>query len=138
MDKMRIVVREDGVLGCVLTDSYNEKYFYPANYGRYTYDELEKLEEISFREANFEEKIEYIKKSFSWGKIIKVHVVGEYQIIEYKEKGEDESIWFHPYINFVDKFEAYETLDEALTGVIIKKYEGPNSQLNSYLWRMMK
>ena len=137
MKKTRIVVREDGLLGKVLTDSSKVEYFYPANYGRYTYDELEKLEEINFREANFEEKIEYLKKSFPWGEIIKIHTVGEYQIIEYKEKGEDGEIYFHVYIDFMDKNESYETLDKALTGVIIKKYEGPNSQLNSYLWRMM-
>lgn len=136
MKEVRVVVKSDGTMGRVLTNKDLE-YLYPVNYGRYTYDELERLDEIDYREATFEEKVKYIEKSFSWGKVLNIHLIGDYQIIEYIERGEERRL-FHGYFRFNDMHTSYETLDKALTGVIFERYEGPSSQLNSYVWRMLE
>lgn len=136
MEELRIVV-SNGVKGKVLTNSGVE-YFYPAKKGRYNYEELSKLEDINYREGTFEDKIEYIKADFSWGRIINVHTIGEYQIIEYMPRNDKENkVLFHPYIKFNDTHTSYETLDKAITGVIFEKYEGHMNQLNFYVWRMI-
>lgn len=135
MKELRVIASRN-ILGTVVSNSGVE-YLLPANYGRYSYDELERLDEIEYREATFEEKIEYIRRDFTWGRIIDIHTVGDYQIIEYIPKRNKEERCFHPYIGFNDTNTSYETLDKALTGVIFEKYEGHMNQLNYYVWKIM-
>jgi hypothetical protein len=132
------IVRYKGQLGTVVSDYNNReiKKFLPINYGSYYSDRLDTINTDFLEEASFDEKIEFIEKSFSWGKVIKVHVIGEYQIIEYETKI-NKDINFHPYINFCDIGHSYYTLDEALIGVIAYKYDGANSQAFYYVTRML-
>lgn len=83
-----------------------------------------------------EEQIQYLKRTFVWGKIEDVHTVGDYQIIEYTSKS-DKRRSFHVYLNFRDTNVSYSSLDEALAGAIAYKYEGPNSRAAMYFVRML-
>ena len=138
-NKPRIVKLENGTLGKVLIGSHEDmlrkELFYPVNYGRYYERNLPLLENITYTEATEKDYIEYIETTFVWGEVIKIHSVGEYQIIEYI-KEEEKS--FHPYINYNDTSMSYESLDQALTGVICEKIEGGNGKANKYLWKMLK
>ena len=136
MKELRVIV-SDGIVGRVLLKSGVE-YFYPAKTGRYSCGELSKLEDIEYREGTFDDKIEYIKTDFSWGEIIDIHTIGEYQIIEYIPRNDEEhKVLFHAYIKFNDAHNSYETLEKAITGVIFEKYEGHMNQLHSYVWRII-
>lgn len=89
-----------------------------------------------------EERIQAIKGAFVWGKVVKVHTVGEYQIAEYiskssvkdPEAGETE---FHGYIGWSDEHVSFYSLDEALVGLVARKYEGCNSRAADYFFRML-
>lgn len=95
-----------------------------------------------------EEARNYLAKSFSWGEVKTVHIVGEYQIVEYHPRACTESgritqdidhnkTNFHPYINWEDTSHGYNSLDEALVGVIALKAEGPNGQAAEYFCKMI-
>ena len=137
--KLRIVKLVNGTLGKVLIGSHEEmlgkELFYPVNYGRYYEKNLSLLENITYEEATEKDYMEYIETTFVWGAVINIHLVGEYQIIEYIKEGEKS---FHPYINYNDTSMSYESLDQALTGVICEKIEGGNGRANMYLWKMLK
>jgi hypothetical protein len=117
------IVKLNGILGDVVTGD-NAFYFRPVNYGSYycsdlqeiTDDILEQLTCDIIEQATFDEKVKFIEESFSWGKVIKTHNIGEYQIIEYVDK--ENQILFHIYINFKDNGCSYKSLDAALIGVI--------------------
>ena len=79
--------------------------------------------------------LEKIKKEFPWGTIINTHIIGEYQVIEYID--EENRTFFHPYINYKDISHAYDTLEQALIGVIAYKYEGANSHAAGYFCKMI-
>ena len=138
-NKPRIVKLENGTLGKVLIGSHEgtleKELFYPANYGRYYEKDLSLLENTTYSEATEKDYMEYIETTFVWGEVMKIHSVGEYQIIEYIKEGEKS---FHPYINYNDTSMSYESLDQALTGVICEKIEGGNGKANMYLWKMLK
>ena len=78
-----IVIYKDEV-GTVVTDYDNRDIlrFLPCNYGRYYSSELDVITENDVREATHEEKLDLIKREYHWGKVIKIHCVGEYQIVE--------------------------------------------------------
>lgn len=90
-------------------------------------------------------------KDFTWGKILKVHEIGEYEIIEYDEylveyakysSGQkinlSGNILYHPYLNGKDLCCGFETLDEAIVYSISQKYEkNPNCQSHIYFNRMI-
>lgn len=90
----------------------------------------------------------YLAKAFTWGEVKEVHVVGDYQIVEYHPRASTESghitrdidrnkTQFHPYINWEDTSHGYGSLDEALVGVIALKAEGPNGQAARYFCKMI-
>ena len=138
-NKPRIVKLKNDTLGEVLIGVHKEtlgkELFYPANYGKYYEKNLSLLENITYTEATEKDYIKYIETTFAWGEIIKVHSVGEYQIVEYIRR---EGKSFHPYINYNDTSMSYESLDQALTGVVCEKIEGGNGRANMYLWKMLK
>lgn len=136
MKELKVVVKDNGELGRVIENRSDKvKYFYPVGYGRYTLDELETLNEINYREASFDEKIEYIKANFTHGKVLNVHIIGIYQIVEFEALSG--KVLFQSFFRFNDKYTCYESLDKAITGVIFERYEGSDSTLNSYVWNIL-
>ncbi len=91
-------------------------------------------------------------KSYTWGEILNVHRLGNYAVLEYKAThGSDTGeIYFHPILwtdqykqyhndNFYwdDTNTSYPTLEEAIIGVIGRKFDGLNSQAAGYFSRMI-
>ena len=84
------------------------------------------------------------KTEFVWGPVVKVHEVGEYQIIEYRGqifkngsgtgKYEPEKTTFHVH----GKGVSYRTLDEALIGAICLKHDGCNTRADGYIFDMLR
>ena len=72
-------------IGTVVKSENNFK-FHPCNYGSCYFSELNTITDEDVREATHEEKLELIEKEFTWGNVIKIHCVGEYQIVEYINK----------------------------------------------------
>ena len=73
-------------------------------------------------------------KMFWLGRVVAIHEIGEYKIVEYLDlecingtinnKVTDEHM-FHTLINGWS--ESYYTMDMALLGILCKKYRGPNT-----------
>lgn len=137
---MRVIVKNDGTIGKIITGQYDytdgKELFYPVGHGRYCEKQLDLLEDIEYREGTEEDYLEYIKQDFPWGQVVKIHNIGEYQIIEYINSGGEFS--FHTYINYESTSRSYETLEKAITGVIVYKYDGANSQVNYFLWKVIE
>jgi hypothetical protein len=84
------------------------------------------------------------KTKFPWGKVVKVHEVGEYQIIEYHGqimkngtgtgKYEPEKTTFHVY----GESHSYDSLDKALIGAICLKHDGCNTRADYYIFNMLR
>ena len=82
---------------------------------------------------------------FGWGQILKVHEIGEYQIVEFdkfelnsvprKTTGE---IRFQPFINERDTSHTFDTLDEAIIFAIARNNEGLNGKAHDYFWKMIR
>jgi hypothetical protein len=87
--------------------------------------------------------IEKVKagEPYTWGKVVKVHEVGEYNIVEYKDL-DNGATKFHGYIKrdgeTQDTNQAFQTLDEALINCITVKYQGWNSQAGYYFFRSIQ
>lgn len=88
-------------------------------------------------------------RKFAWGPIVKVHEIGEYQIVEFLRDlsnfhltgqanpyADHGATQFHPYINGRDTGTYYRTLDSALVGCVAYKREGPNGRAADYFDRM--
>lgn len=80
-----------------------------------------------------------------WGKILKIHEIGEYQIVEFDSFELNSiplettgDIRFHPFINHTDTCHTFKTLDEAIIFAIAKKNEGLNGNAHEYFWKMVK
>ena len=131
------IIRYKGQLGTIVSDYYNREIekFLPMNYGQYYSNRLETIENQFITKASTVDKIKFITQTFVWGEVVQIHIIGEYQIIEYIK--EDGKSGFHPYINFNDISHSYNTLDESLIGVISYKYDGCNSQASLFFNRMI-
>lgn len=110
--------------------------FLPCNRGTCSFSGLDVITEENTREATHEEKIELITKEYSWGNVVKIHCIGEYQIVEAIGKTDGETQW-HGYINYRDTNTSYSSLDSALVGCIGIKYEGGNGRAAMYFCRMI-
>lgn len=110
--------------------------FLPCNRGVCSFSGLDIITEENTREATHEEKIELISKEFTWGEVVKVHCIGEYQIIEAIGRKDGETQW-HGYINYRDTNTGYSSLDSALVGCIGIKYEGGNGKAAMYFCKMV-
>lgn len=79
-------------------------------------------------------------EKWPWGDVIKVHSIGEYDVVEYMRKkmgyhDDEEGIHFHPYIYGKDTNHTYESMDAALVGAIAYQAEGPNHRADVYFMR---
>ena len=129
------IVVYNGIIGKVVTDEGIFK-FKPCNSGRCYYSSLDTITENDVREATHEEKIKLITDEYSWGKVIKVHCIGEYQIVEFIENNESKT-HYHGYVNYNDTNTSYNSLDSALIGCIGIKYEGGNGKAAMYFKKMV-
>lgn len=130
------IVKFNGELGKVIQpqSEVNVLRFLPCNYGTYYRDDLHIVTFEDLTETTFEEKVKFIETEYHWGKVVKTHCVGDYQIIEDKrEYNGKEEICFHLYINFVDRHISYESIDKALIGAICCKYDGCDERLSGYI-----
>jgi len=108
------IVKFNGVLGEVVTGG--DKFFFrPVKYGQYSCRDLQEITVDTVEPATFEEKVHFIEQEFGWGRVIKTHVIGNYQIIEYNDQ---EKTRFNPFINFKNCHTSFISLDNALIGVI--------------------
>ena len=130
-----IVIYKDEV-GTVVTD-YDKRAvlrFLPCNYGTYSTSRLNVITENDVREATHEEKLDLIRLEYHWGRVLKIHCVGNYQIVEAMK--DDKSHW-HGYIDYKDTNIYYTSLDSALVGCIGRKYEGANGRAAMYFYKMV-
>lgn len=80
---------------------------------------------------------------FTWGKLIRLHEISEYTIVEFcnKHVGIGEygvtELAFHGYVGEEDTCRAYASLDAALVGCMSYKYDGPNSQAGKFFCKML-
>ena len=130
-----IVIYKNEV-GTVVTDYDNREVmrFLPCNYGIYSTSRLKAITEDDIREATHEEKLDLIEREYHWGKVLEIHCIGEYQIVE-AMKG-NKTHW-HGYINYKDTNISYSSLDSALIGCIGYKYEGGNGKAAMYFYKMV-
>ena len=140
MNKIRIIVKNDGTIGRVIIGTRdeikNKELFYPINYGTYYESSLELLSNIKYKEGTEKEYIEYVEKEFSWGKVIKTHIIENYQIIENINKDNNEKN-YHTYLNYIDTNKSYKSLEKAIVGGIVYNYDGMNSQADKFFWKMI-
>ena len=108
--------------------------FKPCNSGSCYYSELDTITENDIREATHEEKLQLIAVEYTWGKVVNIHCVGEYQIVEAIK--DNETHW-HGYIDYKDTNVSYSSLDSALVGCIGIKYEGGNGRAAMYFNKMV-
>lgn len=132
-----IVVSKYGIIRTIGTIISNngELYFRPAGLRHYTMDILELASESDLREATIEEKVIFIRSEFVWGEIKNVHLIDDYQIIEFYDRDDEKR--YQSYVNFKDTHCSYESLEEAIVGAISYKYDGCNSKADIYFWRMV-
>lgn len=83
---------------------------------------------------------------FAWGPVDMIHVVGEYQVVEYRKDmstflsgdySDHGKTFFHPYVNGKDTSMSFESLDAALVGAVAYKHEGANGSAGFYFMRMI-
>lgn len=130
-----IVIYKNEV-GTVVTDFEDKDIlrFLPCNYERYYCSELDIISENDVRQATHEEKLDLIRREYNWGRIIKIHCIGEYQIVE-SIKGDDKH--WHGYFNYKDTNISWPSFDAALVGCIGYKYEGGNGNAAFYFSKMI-
>lgn len=116
--------------------SENDFKFHPCNYGSCSFSLLDTITDENVREATHDEKLGLIEKEFTWGNVIKIHCIGEYQIVEYIDK-RDKKTFYHGYINYNDINRSYLSLDSALIGCIGYKHEGGNGRAAMYFEKMI-
>ena len=131
-----IVIYKDEV-GTVITDYDNREVlrFLPCNYGMYSTSRLKAITDNDIREATHEEKLDLIRREYHWGKVLEIHCIGEYQIVEAIK--DDGKIHYHGYINYKDANTSYSSLDSALVGCIGRKHEGGNGKAVMYFYKMI-
>lgn len=130
-----IVIYKDEV-GTVVTDYDNREVmrFLPCNYGTYSTSRLKAITESDVREATHEEKLDLIRMEYHWGEVVKIHCVGDYQIVEAIK---DNKTHWHGYINYKDTNTSYYSLDSALVSCIGRKHEGGNGKAAMYFCKMI-
>lgn len=90
------------------------------------------------REATDGEKDTWIMIECEWlGKSIKVHKIGEYQIVEYIDSDTGNSC-FSSLINYESTNHSYGSLDSAIVGCIAYKHEGCNHRADQYFMKMIR
>lgn len=135
MKSGNIVIYKNEV-GTVVTDFENKDIlrFLPCNYGSYYCSDLDIISTNDVREATHEEKLDLIRREYNWGHIVKIHCIGEYQIVEVVK---DDNKHWHGYFNYKDTHISWLSLDAALAGCIGYKYEGGNGKAAFYFNKMI-
>ncbi len=128
------IVVYGGEIGEIVTSDGLYK-FKPRHTGMCSYSTLDTITENDVREATHNEKLEFIESQFTRGYVVKIHCIGEYQIVEWIDK--DNKTYWHVYINYISTNTAYYSLDEALVGAVGYKYEGGNGRAAMYFSRMI-
>lgn len=100
--------------------------FHPLNYGRYWTKDLEIIDLKFVEETTRNEKIFYIERDCPWGRIVKTHCIGNFQIMEYHDDKQNET-GFSIYIDFVSASLGASTLDVAILCAICKKYKSSDA-----------
>lgn len=82
------------------------------------------------------------KTKFDWGQVVKVHEIGEYQIIEYfaieyKNGFGTDKFKAKPSFHVHGKNRSYSSLDMALIGAICIKHDGMNTAAPAYIAKMV-
>ena len=86
---------------------------------------------------------------FTWGEVLTLYEVGEYDIVEYypwevegnivlSGKADYNKLRYHYYVGGRDTSHSTDTLDAALAGAIAYKHEGASSPAGVYFIRMLK
>lgn len=83
------------------------------------------------------EDLEKLKKGvpFTWGKVIGIHEIGDYSIVEtlfYDRKEKVSIVEYFSYANGRSTGHAFPSLDEALVYAISYKYDGRNTKADQY------
>jgi hypothetical protein len=81
------------------------------------------------------------KQEFVWGEVLKIHRIGEYEIVEFIgvfNGKREEGVSFHVYIAGKDTSHSFGSLDSALVGAIAYKHEGPNHRADQYFCKMVE
>ena len=131
------IVVYNNEIGKVVRDNETDTFrFLPCGHGSCYFSTLDIISEENTRKATHEEKIELITKEYTWGNVVNVHCIGEYQIVEAIGKRDKETQW-HGYINYRDTNTSYSSLDSALVGCIGIKYEGGNGRAAMYFCKMI-
>ena len=94
-----------------------------------------------FNKGMSQEQIE----KFPWGRVLKVHEVGDISIVEYAERKvvscticnkETGGRIYHPYVNGEDTSHSFESLYQALIFAVVYKYMGLNQ--SALVWGIFR
>lgn len=130
-------------LGKVVSgETKDDLLFHPINFGRYYYNELEKIELENVKEPSIKDKIKFIENECKWlGTIVQTHCIGDFQFVEYisEIKGNSDigKHCFSACINFEKTSRSYYSLESAMIGTIAYKYDGANSKAGGYFEKMI-
>lgn len=75
--------------------------------------------------------------AFTWGRVLQIHEVGPYAIVEYDDEAHPGSLHFHIYVDGRDTSHSAPSLDAALAAAIAYRREGANSRAAMYFMRML-
>lgn len=133
--KYEDIIKYENKIGRVVSDNNGVFRFLPHDKTPYSSSQLAIINEDFVETATHEEKLEFIKQYFRWGRVVTIHSVGEFQIIEYINNI-GERRW-HCYSDYIDLHRSYSSLDVALVGCIGIKHEGPNGNAAMYFSKMV-
>ena len=75
------IVRYGNRIGKVVTDRETNTFrFLPCGHGSCYFSALDIVTENDVIEATHEEKVKLITEEYTWGEVVKVHCIGEYQM----------------------------------------------------------
>ena len=74
--------------------------------------------------------------NYTWGPIDGSYSVGPYDILRYRTT--DGYMLYHAFLDGEDTNHSFNTLDEAIAGVIAYRAEGPNCQAGKYFIRSLR
>lgn len=72
---------------------------------------------------------------YPWGKIVAIHRLGEYEIVEATDR--DGRLHFHPYINGEDLSRSSSTLERSIVDAIAVRFDGCNTRASDYFFRIV-
>jgi len=145
--KRKQIVNYKGEIGEVLKYDNEEIYRFASLKNKPSW--MKKKEEFPIinpkivKLANKKEMVKWLFSETEWlGKTVKLHKIGEYQIVEYKSRNNDGTLEkqssFTTYINYESCGYSYESLDRAIVGSIAYKHEGHHTYADRYFMRMIK